>query len=76
MIVKYAGNHRQIINNILYEKQVLVINTFRGEIIAQYLKQKYSFPLHLSDERFYLSLSGIAMSKSLPERICKQINHL
>ena len=73
---KFVGNHKRIVNNILHENQVLVINSYRGQIIAHYLKQRYSFPLHLSEERFCLSLKGIAMRKSLPERISKQINHL
>ena len=82
---KYVGNHKRIVNNILHENQVLVINSYRGQMVinsyrgqifAHYLKQRYSFPLHLSEETYFLSLKGIAMRKSLPERISKQINHL
>ena len=65
-----------MINRILEGKHVMIANSKLNEIWAQILQKKYSLPIHLSEEKVFLSLYGVAFSKFLPEKYLININSM
>ena len=65
-----------MIKRILEGKHVMIANSKLNEIWAQILQKKYSLPIHLSEEKVFLSLYGIAFSKFLPEKYLININSM
>lgn len=65
-----------MINRILQGKHVMLANSKLNEIWAQILQKKYSLPIHLSEEKVFLSFYGIAFSKFLPEKYLININSM
>ena len=63
-----------MINRILQGKHVMIASSNFNQIWAQVLYQKYSLPIHLSEQKVFLSLYGIAFSKFLPEKYLININ--
>ena len=61
---------------ILNHKDVIIMNSGSGETIAEFLNKKFSIPMHLSEEKSFMSLEAIALSKSLSPKRTKQINQM
>ena len=62
------------ISKIMQGKHVLIGDSETGETITQFINQRYSIPLHLSEQKVFLYVNAIAMRKSLPKQITDQIN--
>lgn len=67
-------NQTNLINKILQEKHVIITRGIYNGIWAQILQEKYSIPIHLSEQKLFLSLFSIAFSKYLPEKYLNKIN--
>ena len=61
---------------ILQGKYAFVGNSDDVEAITKFINERYSIPLHLSEQKTYLVNWAIAMRKSLSEQIIKQINRI
>ena len=65
-----------MINRILEGKHVMIASSNLNEAWAQVLQKKYSLPIHLSEQKVFLSLYGVAFSKFLPEKYLININSM
>lgn len=61
---------------ITHQKQILITASQRGEILRELFNKKYFIPIHLSEQKTFLSLQSIVLKKSLSNKIYKQINYL
>ena len=65
-----------MIKRILEGKHVMIAGSDFNEVWTQILRKKYSLPIHLSEQKVFLSLYGIAFSKFLPEKYLININSM
>ena len=65
-----------LINKIILGKHALISDSESGEIISQFMNQRYSAPIHLSEQKVFLYINSIAMRKSLPKQITVRIHRM
>lgn len=58
------------------QKQILITASQRGEILSELFNKKYLIPIHLSEQKLFLSLQSIVLKNSLSNKTYKQINYL
>ena len=73
---KTYENRLNLINTFLKGKRVLLISENYAKQIEQFFNEKYSFSIHTSEERSFLSFMAIAANKFLPDKIFNQINQM
>ena len=65
-----------LINTVLQRNRVVLIANGHSEKIKKFLNERYSIPIHESEQKSFLSILAMAINKSLPEKITNQINQM